>query len=55
MGKVSQFKYVDYDITETTKFPKLSLSKYLELKIDLLMNQTIPMSNGMKKPTDGLE
>jgi hypothetical protein len=43
LGKVSQLKYVDHDITDTTKFPELAPSEYLELKIDPVMNQTIPV------------
>jgi hypothetical protein len=41
LGKVSQLKYADHDITDTTKFPELAPRKYLELKIDPVTNQTI--------------
>jgi hypothetical protein len=43
LGKVPQLKYVDHNITYTTKFPELAPSKYLELKIDPVTNQTIPL------------
>jgi hypothetical protein len=43
LGKVSQLKYVDHDITDIVKFPELALDEYLELRIDLVMNQAIPV------------
>jgi hypothetical protein len=41
LGKVPQLKYVDQNITNITKLPERALRKYLELKIDKMMNQTI--------------
>jgi hypothetical protein len=43
LGRVSQIKYVDHDITDTIDFPKLALHHYLELKTDSTMNQSIPV------------
>jgi hypothetical protein len=34
---------VDHDITNTTKFPEFAPRKYLEMKIDPVMNQDIPV------------
>jgi hypothetical protein len=41
LGKLSQLKYTDHDITNTMKFLELVPSKYLELQIDPVTNQTI--------------
>jgi hypothetical protein len=34
VGKVLQLKYTDHNITNTMKFPDLTLRHYLEIKID---------------------
>jgi hypothetical protein len=39
--KVLDLKYSNHDITYTVKLPELASRKYLEMKIDLVMNQTI--------------
>jgi hypothetical protein len=36
LGKVPQLKYVDHDIMDATKFPKLAPHEYLEFKLDPL-------------------
>jgi hypothetical protein len=38
LGKVSQLKYADHDITNTTKFLELVSGEYLEMRIDPVMN-----------------
>jgi hypothetical protein len=43
LRRVSQLKYADYDITNTTKFPELASHQYLELKTNPTTNQSIPM------------
>jgi hypothetical protein len=45
LGKVTQliyiYIYIDHDIIDTRKFPELAPGKYLELRIDPVMNQAI--------------
>jgi hypothetical protein len=41
LGRVSQLKYVEHDIIDTTKFPELAPHHYLELIKDVAMNQRI--------------
>jgi len=41
LGKVSQLKYVNHDITDISKFLELALGKYLGLKLDPVTNQPI--------------
>jgi hypothetical protein len=38
IGRVSQLKYEDHDITYMMKFPKLASHHYLELRIDPEIN-----------------
>jgi hypothetical protein len=41
LGRVSQLKYVDHDITDMTNFPEIAPHHYLELRLDPTMNQSI--------------
>jgi hypothetical protein len=43
LGRVSQLKYVDHDITDTSKFLELVPKHYLELRKNPTINQSIPM------------
>jgi muconolactone delta-isomerase len=36
LGKVPQLKFVDHDITDLAKFPKIVPLQYLSLKVDPL-------------------
>jgi hypothetical protein len=44
LGKVPQLKYVEHDITDVAKFPELAPHEYLELKVDPLKQQSIPVT-----------
>jgi hypothetical protein len=43
LGKVPQLKYVDHEITNVAKFPELAPHKYLDLKVDPLTQQSMPL------------